>query len=38
VKGIAEAKPALDVRDLELVLALAGSGTTVKAASTLHVT
>jgi len=30
--------PALDVRDLELVLALAASGSTVKAASRLHVT
>ena len=35
---IAAAKPTLDVRDLQLVLALAESGSTVKAASTLHVT
>jgi len=32
------ATPALDVRDLELVLALAGAGTTVRAASSLHLT
>jgi LysR family transcriptional regulator, regulator for metE and metH len=38
VNRIAEAKPALDVRDLELVLALAESGSTVRAASRLHVT
>jgi LysR family transcriptional regulator, regulator for metE and metH len=31
-------KPKLDVRDLELILAVAGSGSTVKAASSLHVT
>jgi LysR family transcriptional regulator, regulator for metE and metH len=31
-------KPRLDVRDLELVLAVAASGTTGKAASSLHVT
>lgn len=35
---IAVPKPRLDVRDLELVLAVAASGSTVKAASTLHVT
>lgn len=38
MKSIAGARPRLDVRDLELVLALAGAGTTVKAASALHVT
>jgi LysR family transcriptional regulator for metE and metH len=32
------ARPALEVRDLELVLALASAGTTAGAASTLHVT
>lgn len=35
---IATPKPRLDVRDLELVLAVAASGSTVKAASALHVT
>jgi LysR family transcriptional regulator for metE and metH len=35
---IAWPKPRLDVRDLELVLAVAASGSTVKAASALHVT
>lgn len=35
---IAAPKPRLDVRDLELVLAVAASGSTVRAASTLHVT
>lgn len=33
-----EPKPKLDVRDLEVVLAVARSGSTVKAASVLHVT
>jgi LysR family transcriptional regulator for metE and metH len=35
---IAAPKPKLDVRDLELVLAIAASGSTVSAAATLHVT
>lgn len=35
---IARAWPVLDVRDLEVVLALAESGSTVKAAALLHVT
>jgi LysR family transcriptional regulator for metE and metH len=35
---IAWPKPKLDVRDLELVLAVAASGSTVKAASALHIT
>src|SRR5690349_2065821 len=35
---IAIPKPKLDVRDLELVLAVAGAGSTVGAASRLHLT
>ncbi len=35
---IATPKPRLDVRDLELVLALAETGTTVRAASRIHLT
>lgn len=35
---IASARPALEVRDLELALALAATGSTVKAASRLHLT
>lgn len=35
---IAAPKPRLDVRDLELVVAVANAGTTVRAAATLHLT
>jgi LysR family transcriptional regulator for metE and metH len=38
VARIATPKPKLDVRDLELVLALAGAGSTVAAANRLHLT
>jgi LysR family transcriptional regulator, regulator for metE and metH len=38
VKRIAAPKPKLDVRDLQVVLAIAASGSTVKAAATLHIT
>jgi len=38
VSRIAVPKPKLDTRDLELVLAVAASGSTVKAASELHIT
>jgi len=38
VNRISAPKPRLDIRDLEVVLALAESGSTVKAASSLHVT
>jgi LysR family transcriptional regulator, regulator for metE and metH len=38
VARIAIPKPKLDVRDLELVLAVAAAGSTVKAASALHIT
>src|SRR4051812_12353692 len=35
---IAELRPKLDVRDIELVLAVAEAGSTVKAAAALHLT
>jgi LysR family transcriptional regulator for metE and metH len=38
MERIADARPALEVRDLELALALAATGSTVKAASRLHLT
>jgi len=38
VKRISPPRPRLDVRDLEIILALAASGSTVKAAASLHVT
>ena len=38
MERIASARPALEVRDLELALALAATGSTVKAASRLHLT
>lgn len=38
MKSIAPVKPRLDVRDLEVVLAVADAGSTVRAASALHVT
>src|ERR687888_127698 len=38
MKRIATPKPRLDIRDLELVLALASAGSTVGAADRLHLT
>ncbi len=38
MKQVAPARPSLDVRDLEIILALSRSGSTVRAASALHVT
>jgi LysR family transcriptional regulator for metE and metH len=38
VKRIAPPQPQLDTRDLQLVLALAGAGSTASAASALHIT
>jgi len=38
VSRIAQGKPRLDVRDLEIVLAVAGAGSTARAAGVLHLT
>jgi len=38
VNGIYQSRPALEVRDLQLVAALAASGSTVRAAARLHLT
>lgn len=38
MKRIAHPRPRLDIRDLQIVLALAAAGSTVKAASSLHLT